>query len=110
MVESPDLSRRRRPQPAKDDMTDSAEISTTRPESSPVQKAAASEAAASLSIQDLLAPQPQIPVTQFNTRIAVPYKNKLEQLSVQTGRTLRDLVELAIEHTYGRPEDMPPKG
>lgn len=109
MVESPDLSHRRRPQPAKDDMTDSAEVSAVRPKSVSAQSAVDQESTSTLSIKDLLEPHPQVPVTQFNTRIAVPYKNKLEQLSAQTGRTLRELVELAIEHTYGRPDGMPPK-
>lgn len=109
MAEAPDLNHRRRPQPAKDDMTDSAEVPAVRPKSASAPNTVGQEPASAFSIKDLLEPQPQIPVTQFNTRIAVPYKSKLEQLSSQTGRTLRELVELAIEHTYGRPEDMPPK-
>lgn len=41
-------------------------------------------------------------VVQFNTRIALRYRRRLDEVRRTTGRTLRDLIETAVDQTYGR--------
>lgn len=48
----------------------------------------------------------QVYVVQLNTRVAHPYKEMLQALSAEQGTTIRQLIEQALDRTYGKPEGL----
>lgn len=52
------------------------------------------------------AAQTGVPVVQFSTRIALPYREVVRSVADKTGQTVRSVIENALAHTYGVPEEM----
>ena len=50
--------------------------------------------------------QTGVPVVQFSTRIALPYREVVKSVAGKTGQTVRSVIENALAHTYGVPEEM----
>lgn len=85
MPKEPDLNATRRgPRPARDESTDSAEVSTT-PRARPVGRPRKAKSE---------------PVIQFSTRLGLSYREALDAVEAETGQTYREIIEAAIKHTY----------
>lgn len=85
-TESPDLSNRRNrgPKPPADYGTDSAEVTAPKaPERS-------------------TRPARKEPVIQLNTRIALSYRELIDDVAEREGLSIRAIIEGALEKTYGK--------
>jgi hypothetical protein len=83
---APDLTTRRTrrsPKPPADYGTDSAEVTGhTSPTTAPA------------------TPQADDPAVQFNTRVAWSIKKRIDAIKADTGKSIREIVEHAINNTY----------
>lgn len=83
-TDSPDLSQRRnrKPKPPADYGTDSAEVTPpkgTEPATKPARKE---------------------PVIQLNTRVALSYRELIDEVAEREGLSIRAVIEKALETTY----------
>lgn len=83
--DSPDLSKRRNrgPKPPADYGTDSAEVATPKTTEAPKR------------------PARKEPVIQLNTRIALSYRDLIDDVAEREGLSIRAIIETALDRTYG---------
>lgn len=101
-------NRKTGPKPAPDHGVDSAEILPPAPSPSPTHKPVASHVAGTPVTPSTEGSQPPAAedteldkvVVQLNSRIANKYKLLLSRLSKETGKTIRSLIEEALEEKY----------